>query len=92
MTRGAATLRGPAPPELVAETGHVMQDRPLFLTGPLYRRVADENDPCGHGRAVPAELLRDWRSVASAPVRVTNQWFWSVARSGRAGQGCYQNP
>jgi hypothetical protein len=29
MARGAAaTLRGPAPPELVAETRAVMQDRP----------------------------------------------------------------
>jgi hypothetical protein len=33
----AATLRRPAPPELLAEIWHVAQDLPVFLTAPLYR-------------------------------------------------------
>ena len=32
------TLRRPTPTELVTETWHVVQDLPVFLTAPLYRR------------------------------------------------------
>jgi hypothetical protein len=87
MARGAAaTSRGPEPPELAAETGHVMQDRPLFLTAPLCRRGHLRRGrhrsrraaplPGGHPSCQQPNTVPPGRS--RLPLRPAWSWPWLV--------------
>src|SRR5690348_11583250 len=73
------TLRRPTPAELLGETWHVVQDLPVFLTAPLYRRwhlrwgaTAAEATAALPGDAlVPAAQYRSTRAItiAAPPAR-----------------------
>jgi hypothetical protein len=93
----AATLRRPTPPELLAETWHVAQDLPVFLTSPLYRSwhlrwgatAVEAAAPLPGDALVPAAQYRSTRAItiAAPPGQV---WPWLV-QAGCLRAGFYSN-
>jgi hypothetical protein len=93
----AATLRRPTPSELLAETWHVAQDLPVFLTSPLYRSwhlrwgatAVEAAAPLPGDALVPAAQYRSTRAItiAAPPGQV---WPWLV-QAGCLRAGFYSN-
>jgi hypothetical protein len=91
------TSRRPTPTELVAETWHVVQDLPVFLTAPLYRRwhlrwgatTAEATGPLPGDALVPAAQYCSTRAItiAAPPSQV---WPWLV-QVGCMRAGFYSN-
>jgi hypothetical protein len=91
------TLRRPTPTELVGETWHVVQDLPVFLTAPFYRRwhlqwgatAAEATAPLPGDALVPAAQYRSTRAItiAAPPSQV---WPWLV-QVGCLRAGFYSN-
>jgi len=91
------TSRRPATPELLAETWHVMQDLPAFLTAPLYRRwhlrwgatAAEAAAPMPGDDLVPAAQYRSTRAITIA-APISQVWPWLV-QVGCLRAGFYSN-
>jgi hypothetical protein len=95
---GAAnTCRRPTQQELLAEVWHVVQDLPLFLTAPLYRRwhlhrgaiAAEVDAPMPGDALVPAAQYRSTRAITIA-APVSQVWPWLV-QVGCLRAGFYSN-
>jgi hypothetical protein len=88
MDRAApsAAPRRPSRPELMAEIGHVVQDLPVFLTAPLYRRW---HLHWGATAAEAAAELPGDTLVPAAQYRATSRpdstWVWSLTPTGTGG-------
>jgi hypothetical protein len=93
----ATTVRRPTPPQLFTETWHVVQDLPVFLTAPLYRRwhlrwgttPAEAAATLPGDTLVPAAQYRSTRAItiAAPPSEV---WPWLV-QVGCLRAGFYSN-
>ena len=91
------TLRRPTPTELLGETWHVVQDLPVFLTAPLYRRwhlrwgatAAEETAPLPGDALAPAAQYCSTRAITiAAPPRQVRPWLIQV---GGLRAGFYSN-
>jgi len=91
------TLRRPTPTELLGEIWHVVQDLPVFLTAPLYRRwhlrwgatAAEAAAPLPGDALVPAAQYCSTRAITIA-APLSQVWPWLV-QVGCLRAGFYSN-